>query len=79
VIVANPSGDPENVSLAFDKPAETDTLHASANEESTSQGRVVGRTHGKLSAEVRSQNARSNSDRSACAFLLYFFILASNS
>jgi hypothetical protein len=36
VIVANPSGNAQNVCFALDEPAEADTLHAPANEETTS-------------------------------------------
>src|SRR5579871_3059767 len=45
VIVADPSGDSQHVRFTLYEPAETDTLHASANQEAASQSRVFGGTH----------------------------------
>ena len=45
VIVANPSGDAEHVGLALDKPAETDTLHTSADEVALCFNRFFGGSH----------------------------------
>ena len=48
VIVANPSGDAEDVRLAFDEPAKADALHASANQEAASLDRLFSGSHKKL-------------------------------
>jgi hypothetical protein len=45
VIIAHPAGDSEHVRFALDEPAETDALHASADEESASLNRFFGRSH----------------------------------
>jgi hypothetical protein len=45
VIVADPSSDPKRVCLALDEPAETDALHASADEETAGLNRSFGVSH----------------------------------
>jgi hypothetical protein len=45
VIVADPSGDAQNVRLALDEPAEADALHASAHQETTGHRLIFGGAH----------------------------------
>src|SRR5581483_7787964 len=44
-VVAHPSGDAQDVRLAFDKPAETDTLDTTANDKTPSFVRFFGCAH----------------------------------
>ena len=45
VVIADPSGDGENVRLALNKPAEANALDATANEEAASLDRLFGGSH----------------------------------
>jgi hypothetical protein len=57
VVVADPSGDAQDMGLAFDKPAEADTLHTATNEEAASLNGFVGGSHSGNNGEVRSQKS----------------------
>ena len=45
MIVAYPPGNPQNVRLAFNEPAEADALHAPANDVATSLNRFFSESH----------------------------------
>lgn len=45
VIVPHPPGNAQNMSLALDKPAETDALYASADEEPAGLNRLFSKSH----------------------------------
>jgi len=48
VIVAHPSSDAQDVRFPLDKPAEADSLHASADDEALGQGCMFCGSHKKL-------------------------------
>ena len=56
VIVADPSGDTENVRLAFDEPTEADALDTAANHKAPRKDRFFGGSHClQLSSRVEKQ------------------------